>query len=494
MRLPLANSTPDATWFAGNRYWFGGAAGLVVLSLGCTLLWRQLGHDATESTQQRYLILVVLGHMLAGAIFWLMMHRNVCRSRSAQLLLIILITGAGMRLAAAPAAPGWEDDFHRYLFDGAAVAHGLNPYQHAPDELLAAAGGRAGLDEAWTELAIEGQATLERVNHPELRTIYPPIAQGSFAIAYFLHPWSLNAWRLVIAAHDLLTLLLLLGVLRALGWPLAMVAIYWINPLLVKELYQSAHMDVLLMPWLIGAIWAGLASRTMLSVCLLAIASAVKLWPLALFPLVLRRELASPRRLLPAGVIGLGLTALLIAPMLLLESQPASGVSRYAEAWQNNAGFFALHHQLWSWLLPQLGYEAWQAQSVTRLATVGLFAIWVLGWVWRPIVDTGDFTQRALWIVAGLFLISPTQFPWYFLWVIPLLVLHRQPVILLYVVVLPLYHLQEMAPWTIWVQHSLVWGLLIIQLSDTLLRFRRTVDSTPPSPPARPSASSELIP
>ena len=51
----------------------------------------------------------------------------------------------------------------------------------------------AGLD----ELLHEAGVILERINYPGLTTVYPPVAQAAFALAYWLKPWSLDAWRLV---------------------------------------------------------------------------------------------------------------------------------------------------------------------------------------------------------------------------------------------------------------------------------------------------------
>ena len=60
-----------------------------------------------------------------------------------------------------------SDDLYRYLWDGRVQLHGVHPYAHAPED-QALAGLR---DEHW-----------ERVNHPEVKTIYPPLAQGTFLV------------------------------------------------------------------------------------------------------------------------------------------------------------------------------------------------------------------------------------------------------------------------------------------------------------------------
>jgi len=251
--------------------------------------------------------------------------------------------------------------------------------------------------------------------------------------------------------------------------------VWWINPLVVSEVFQTVHMDVLALPWVLGALALAVAARRSLGALALAVAVAVKLWPIALAPLLLRESLGRSsadwrrtwrRTLLAGAIVAIG-SLVLLAPMLLVEraaiDPAASGLVRYAEAWQNNAAFYALHHGIWARLLPIVGIEAWQSQEYARRATVILFALLVVVVIWRPIVDGRDLCRRSMWIVAAMFLIAPTQFPWYFLWVVPLIAIgvdrHGRPswALLAAVALLPIYHLQGVAPWTLWVQHAPIW-------------------------------------
>ncbi|MGD8779206.1 MAG: hypothetical protein PVH88_09635 [Ignavibacteria bacterium] len=44
----------------------------------------------------------------------------------------IIIFGLVVRIILTPTFPVLEDDFYRYLWDGAVTANGINPYEHAP--------------------------------------------------------------------------------------------------------------------------------------------------------------------------------------------------------------------------------------------------------------------------------------------------------------------------------------------------------------------------
>jgi hypothetical protein len=421
------------------------------------------------------LIATVSVNIAAGAVYLWYVHALITSGAVGRSVLVgILLLGSAMRLAAVPPAPGLEDDFYRYLWDGAVLSHGVNPYQNSPQQVSLARTGQARVDPRLIELAEDAPDVLGKINHKNLRTIYPPVAEAWFAVAHRIQPWSLNAWRSVILLHDLATVALLLAMLKELGLPLVLVAVYWLNPLVVKEFYQGVHMDVLALPWVLGAMWATTRSRTVLSMAILVGAASVKLWPLMLVPVLLRPALHKPRKLLLGGAVFVAVWAAMMSPMFFCEGAPQSGLTRYAEAWQNNAGFFALHHRFWEWALPRLGSEAWRSQLVTRWVTVGLVVLWVGVLIVRPIRDGSDLCRRSLWAVAGPYLVSPTQFPWYYTWLVPLLAVRTAWPLLLYTALLPLYYVQYTHPWVLWLEHGPVWLMLILVALRFSLRSKRS--------------------
>ncbi|GIS84988.1 MAG: hypothetical protein CM1200mP16_12880 [Nitrospina sp.] len=54
---------------------------------------------------------------------------------------------------------------------------------------------------------------LERVNHPEVPTIYPPMAQYVFTLVHLIQPDSIFAMRIAFLIFDLLTLYFIIGIL-----------------------------------------------------------------------------------------------------------------------------------------------------------------------------------------------------------------------------------------------------------------------------------------
>ncbi len=110
-----------------------------------------------------------------------------------------------------------------------------------------------------------------------------------------------------------------------------------------------------------------------------------------------------------------------------------------------------------------LGNEPWHAQAWARRVVAGLTLLWLLRVMWRRPTSEPDFPRSALAITAGVFLLSPAQFPWYFLWMLPLLaVAPGAP--------LPLHYLSPVYPRLVWVVHLPVCALLI---GETLWLHRR---------------------
>ena len=222
------------------------------------------------------------GLIVAGLVYVLLLpliHRTE-RHDSAwvrPLLGLILVTGLAMRLTMLSAVPALEDDFYRYLWDGAVLAHGHNPYALAPQSARTDAA-----PDAIRSLAETGALVLDRVNHPALKTIYPPVAEAAFALAYWIEPWSLRAWRLVCLLGECASLALLLAILGLVGRSPLWVSLYWLNPLVVKELANSAHMEAIVMPFVLSAVLLLARNRPLAASASLGLAIGAKLWPVVL--------------------------------------------------------------------------------------------------------------------------------------------------------------------------------------------------------------------
>ncbi len=453
-------SDPGAAWrLLGEGALIGYAAMLAVLSWA--LADRRLGADEA-------LLWLAGGSVLAGA-FYLVAAAKAQRARAATPLWRILVVFIGARLIVGIAPPMLETDFYRYMWDGAVTVAGVNPYLHTPNDAKLAAHEES---DPLGDLARRAEGTLQRVNHPHLTTIYPPVAQAAFAAAHLIDPFEVAGLRAVFLLADLCALLLLLKLLGVLGLPKAQIVWYAWNPLLLREVYSSVHMDILLLPLIALALLAVASKRHTLGAACCVAASAVKVWPILLAP-VLLRPLATPaRRLVASGAICAVLLLLLWSPVLLVEHGADSGFVAYGKGWQNNDGFFRAGIWATERVLSLTGHEPWRSHTIMRIVSVSLVAGVVVWCSWRARGGAAEAARLSLIVVAAVFLLSPTQFPWYWLWLLPLLTLSPFKPLLLYTALLPLYYAQDQVPFMHWIQHAPVWTLLAIALIRTRGRSR----------------------
>ena len=334
--------------------------------------------------------------------------------------LAIAFAAAGIMMRAPyfGAGPMLEDDHFRYLLDGAMVAHGLNPYSHAPDQVLA---GASMLPSAALDV---GREMVASINFPGLRSIYPGGAQSLFALAYLAAPWSVDGLRAIIFVAEALTAVLLVMILRQSGMPAIFAALVWCNPLLAFSLTGQAHIDAALAPPILAALLLVQRGAGAGVGILLGFAVGVKLWPALLAPLM-ARALWRSRRALLSFVVALGLTTLaLCAPLLLASLTPGAGLTAYALGWSNNNAPYAWTSYALVLLLGEGG------DRLLRAGLAALSVVFALAIALRPasttknliIMDltTMDLTWRAALIAALVFYLSPAQFPWYAIWFLPL--------------------------------------------------------------------------
>ncbi len=402
-----ATSKPSPLTRAAPAVGVLGGATLVALIAAMAWLSPRLAHGLNDRPITLYTALL----FAAGAVFlaWLAALRSIHTDR--RVLLGLILLGLLMRGAAWPSTPILESDYFRYLWDGAVTAEGRNPFEHPPTT--------DSLPAELTPLAERAGDVLPNVNHPTLRTIYPPVAQGAFSLAYHIDPFNPLAMRAVWLAFDALTALLIVLVLRELGRPRWWVAIWWANPLVVMQITNGLHMDVLPAMLVMLAVWCALRRWPIEAAGALGLAAGAKVWPALLLPLMLRG--AGWRR----GATGWVLFALIAGacawPIAIAGLEDDSGLVAYTRHWHNNAGLYQLLHAGWFHLLQWTRALAIDPHGPARLTSAAVVAAIALGVAWRTPRDGAQRVGRALAVVAALFLLSPTQFPWYFVWVVPLL-------------------------------------------------------------------------
>ncbi len=136
------------------------------------------------------------------------------------------------------------------------------------------------------------------------------------------------------------------------------------------------------------------------------------------------------------------LTVLILLPLIFSYFDQGSGIEAYARSWQNNDSFFKIILAGSEFILPIIGYHPGHGQSVSRIIVGCLVIISVLYLIRNKIRNDLDYFRIGLAVLAITFFLSPTQFPWYFLWMIPFLTFIPYKPLLLLTVLMPLYYLR----------------------------------------------------
>lgn len=359
----------------------------------------------------------------------------------------------------------YDNDIWRYLWDGRVTARTFDPYAHSPAEIEA----RADAEDPVAEALLDDDRWLDvfdQVTYKSHRTVYPPLAQAFFAFCSHAAPTSVAFFKLLLILFDLGTCWLLVDLLRRRGAPLWPVALYAWNPLAIKEIAGSAHLEGM-MVFFLTLTWY-CCFRGWHRRALLAFAASVltKLTPILVAPLLMKR---TPARWWP-------LPALVVAgaylPFLDSLGKMAEGLSRFAAEWTFNAGPWKLFYGFFHL---QLGLPGRGAADLTTLAATGLVLLLVL------LRDDGTFDAftRGAGLVLGTYLVlGPTVMPWYLLWVLPLAALHRSwawlSLTALSLLSYRVYIDQREHTWWLWVEFG---GFFAVWLWE--LRARRS--SRPPA-------------
>lgn len=447
-------------------------ASLTVLLVGLAALSHAFpyGKPPSQTPLLQYVALA-----LVGCGVWACLPRLLTRPAIGRAPVVtVLLLGLAMRGAMFVSLPVLEDDSYRYLWDGAVTARGIDPYKYAPADagqaiLLIGTEPSVPSEDLIELRALADEQALNhsRINYPFVATIYPPLAQAAFAVAHTVDPFGMYGWRLVLLSADLTTFWLLLRLLKARGRNQMWASLYWWNPMVIVHGFGAGHMDLLLLPFLLSALLFAQHRKLAISSVALAGAAAVKLWPILLFPLFVRPILRRPAKLLALSALFMTVTLLALLPQLIHALRPEAGLNAYASEWRTHAFLFAILEDAVFSSFEAPGQLARVTVAVSVLALTGLLAL-------RFADDVERLPILVLIVTASLIFLSPTGYPWYLIWVAPLLAFFPHPGLLCPTGLAPLYwlrfQLSDDAVLYQWGIVPLAFGLPLILLAQTIFK------------------------
>lgn len=430
-------------------------------------------------THQPVTVFVVL-YAVSGLVYFCYVYRlKNYRPVIKNLVLWIFIVGTVGRILMIFSMPILEVDYYRYLWDGAVTASWNNPYKYSPQQFLDEIDN---LPLTLVNLSANNKNILDKINHPELKTSYPPITQAFFAISNLIKPFSLTTWKFVLLFVDVVTFILIYLLLKKFKIPESNLIIYWWNPLVIKEVFNSAHMDIIVFPFVLGCFLLFLSKKYIFSFTALSAAIGAKLWPVLLFPVLIRKFTSDRNNLFKYLLVFSVLTVILLLPLLVSYFYQGSGIEAYSRSWQNNDSIFRIILAISEFILPIIGYHPGHGQFISRVAAGIIVVLTILFFIRYRAKDSLEYFKTGLIIISFTFFLSPAQFPWYYLWMLPFLIFIPYKPLLFLTVLMPLYYLRYYFEprgeyefyyrYIVWLEYLPVLGWIVYDLINKKLRAK----------------------
>ncbi len=381
-----------ARWHAGDSPWLTNAA---LLLFGCIFI------ALTQSGTQEYdhyihgISETIFGQFMLyfGAIG--LVERSAINRWTLPLLLLLALAA---RLVAVAHPPFLSDDIYRYVWDGRVQNAGINPFRYIPADAHLA--------------FLRDKYVYPLINRKEYaHTIYPPGSQFFFLVVARIHA---TVWfmKLAMVICEAVTCFVLIRCLDLLRLPRERVVLYAWHPIGVWEIASSGHVDAVAITALSLALLATLRRRPFAPAGWVAAATLIKLYPAALLPAFVRRRFVLPV-LLFLGIVGAG-----YLPYLSVGSGVLGFLPSYAkeEGIESGVRFFPLA------FLERHVHLTLQPSVYIVLCALAMAAL--AFWAWTYAQASGfRALQASLVLACALNLCFSPHYPWYFLWLLPFIVL-----------------------------------------------------------------------
>lgn len=297
---------------------------------------------------------------------------------------VIILFGLLFRLTLFPALPTTSDDVYRYLWEGKVLATGHNPFTTPPN------------DSSLTNLRDE---VYSKVTFKDVPAIYPPLSQLAFVLGYAIKKNNVTALKLIYLLCELITFIFLLKLLYLKKKNLNYIILYAWLPLSIMEYFINAHLDPIGIMFMMMFIYFSEKGRYILSSFTFSLAVLSKLYPVILFPLVIKKF--GIKKSFIFSLITLILVITIYLPFLNWNLTTFSALKNYLSNWEFNGSIYNL-----------LKYFLDNGNLVKIICGAAfIISAGIISYKFK------DFTKGAYSIFISLIIFSITLYPWYLGWI-----------------------------------------------------------------------------
>jgi alpha-1,6-mannosyltransferase len=304
-------------------------------------------------------------------------------------LIFIFISGLVFRLSLLSVSPIASDDIYRYMWDGKAIANGINPYKYSAND--------AELNSLHSEILPK------KINHAEMQTIYPPYSQLMFYAAYKIFGENVYGIKIILLLAELISLYLLYLLLKVQKLPKRNLALYALCPLPIMQFMIDGHIDGTGFPLLLLFLFFYLTGKKIKSFIMIGLSIISKFISGIVLPFALKEEKWKNRFLII--IIPVIIFALSYLPFISKNVFPFNSLIQFSSNWVANSSIFAVIFQI-----VKNNQDARQISLILFVISAGVLYF-----------SKKEFVEKVYLIFILFFLFSPTVHIWYITWIAILL-------------------------------------------------------------------------
>ena len=375
--------------------------------------------------------------------------------RGRGLLLVLFLFAVFFRLCLVGATPQLSSDLYRYVWDGRVQSQGINPYLHPPaSDALS---------------SMRDKTIYPHINRKSFPTIYPAGAQIFFLASHKLVGSNIRGLKVILVFFDVLTMIVLIGLLRNYGLQETRFVVYAWNPLVILEIAHSGHLEGFFVFLVVLAFFLHSLEKKTLGVLSLTCASATKIYPALLLPAFIDRGERIKNLSIFFSCVLLFYLPYVSAGKKMLGFLPIYFRDPY-ESFNLGLKYFLMH------MFPRLDYFLLTKILVGVVLAAGLF-------IFLKDKEKKEILKYSFILISLQLIFMPAALhPWYVVWLIPLLVFYPSPAWLLFSCTVVFSYLKydspegRMAPWILYLEYI---PLFLLLVADYLVRQWRSPDWFP---------------
>ncbi len=305
-------------------------------------------------------------------------------SIEARYVFVILLFGILFRLTLFPTDVITSPDVNRYLWEGKVINNGFNPYLYAPDA---------------DKLYHLRDDVYDKLTFKHIPAIYPPAAQYVFAAAYFFFGEDTTGLKLLYLLCELLSFIFILKLLELKKIPLNSIILYVWLPLPIMEYFVNAHIDPLLITFLIMFVYYSEKKNLKLSALFLALSVLSKVISIILLPLILK-QFGIKKSIIFILIFVLTIIAGYL-PFIYDDINVLIALNKYVAKWEFNASIY--------YLLKIIFADGTIARIICN---AGLsISIFIISYKYK------DFSKAVYGVLIAFIVFVATLYPWYLGWI-----------------------------------------------------------------------------